>query len=97
MRLLLGKRKTVHIRIPTIDGPEESVLQWAAQPPVPACCSGAQYFEFSLGWVCARTGTSLLDAMRRDLAEATGRPPPELSWPEGSRALKPQADDQSSL
>lgn len=52
---------------------------WYASP-----LSGAQYFEFSLGWVCARTGTSLLEALRKDLDKSGSQPPP-LSWPDGSK------------
>lgn len=56
---------------------------WYASP-----LSGAQYFDFSLGWVCARTGTELVEAMRRDLEQATGKSLPAFVWPEGSRKLK---------
>ncbi|OEH78843.1 hypothetical protein cyc_07749 [Cyclospora cayetanensis] len=44
---------------------------------------GAQYFEYSLAWRCARTGTSLLEALSRDLLTGTGLRPPTLTWPDG--------------
>ncbi|KAL8272895.1 hypothetical protein Esti_003204 [Eimeria stiedai] len=55
---------------------------WFASP-----LSGAMYFDYALGWVCGRTGATLLEALSRDVERATGQRPPALSWPQRSSLL----------